>query len=137
MCLFLLAKRLGERVLGVSSPSRSPNAQEVRLFDLESSPFQQDERRNQTELARFFDVLPPFELEKPQDEEETRLGEEERTQFQLEVSTDELEMCPFELAETLFPLDVRLFELSRSTDESLAQPSVRGDRVDGGSTASD
>jgi hypothetical protein len=68
MCLFLLAKRLGEPVLGVSSPFRSPNAQEVRLLDLESSPLQHDERRNWTEVRRFFDVLPPFELEKPQDE---------------------------------------------------------------------
>ena len=105
MCLFLLAKRLGERVLGVSSPSRSPNAQEVRLLDLESSPLQQDERRNEKERRRFFDVLPPFELERPPDEEETRLGEEERTQFQLELSPDELEMCLFLLEGTHFPLD--------------------------------
>jgi hypothetical protein len=69
-------------------------------------------------VERFLDVLPPFELGKAQDEEETRLGEEERTPFQGEVSTDELEMCPFEVAETLFLLDLPLFELSRSTDES-------------------
>jgi hypothetical protein len=33
-------------------------------------------------VERFLDVLPPFELEKAQDEEETRLGEEEGTPFQ-------------------------------------------------------
>jgi hypothetical protein len=125
MCLFLLAERLDEPVWGVSSPSRSQNAQEVRLLDLESSPLQQDERRNEKERRRFFDVLPPFEPEKPQDEEEMRLGEEEQTHFQLEVSTDEIEMCLFELAETLFPLELRLFELSRSTDESLEPPGIR------------
>jgi hypothetical protein len=56
-------------------------------------------------VGRFFDVSPHFELEKPQDEEKTRLGEEERCLFQLEVSTDELEMCLFLLEGTHFPLD--------------------------------
>jgi hypothetical protein len=46
MCLFLLAKRLGECVLGVLRLPQTHFAQEVRPFDPASSTLQQDERQN-------------------------------------------------------------------------------------------